>query len=354
MKFKLRPIIIALACVLAAPAAMATNGYNGHGIGTKNKAMAGAGMAMPEDAIALANNPASLTEIGDAFDFSVALFSPDRQYSTTPSQLNGQFGAFTLGPDKQDSARKYFVIPTVAASWKIDDDSAWGIAFYGRGGMNTTWDRGSATFDPDGPGPSGPRTFPGVYGGGAPTSINLMQAVFDLSYARQISENTSLGGAIVLAAQQFEARGLNSFVGFTTTFNASGGTVFPKNLTDNGTSNSFGYGLKLGFHTNVNENVSLAGSYTTTLKMSELDKYADLFAENGGFDIPATIRAGLSYKTGTVGYSFDIEHTFYSDVDSIGNPIITYNKTVTVWRKEADGSWKNVIDMWNEDPYGAF
>ena len=40
--------------------------------------------------------------------------------------------------------------------------------------------------------------------------------------------------------------------------------------------------------------------------------------------------------------------------DSTGTPIITYNKTVTVWRKEEDGSWKNVIDMWNEDPNGKF
>src|SRR5210317_1224942 len=40
--------------------------------------------------------------------------------------------------------------------------------------------------------------------------------------------------------------------------------------------------------------------------------------------------------------------------DSIGNPIVTYNKTVTVWRKDTDGNWKNVIDMWNEDPNGEF
>lgn len=40
--------------------------------------------------------------------------------------------------------------------------------------------------------------------------------------------------------------------------------------------------------------------------------------------------------------------------DSLGNPIVTYNKTVTVWRKEQDGQWKNVIDIWNEDPNGAF
>jgi len=40
--------------------------------------------------------------------------------------------------------------------------------------------------------------------------------------------------------------------------------------------------------------------------------------------------------------------------DSLGNPMPSYNKTVTVWRKQSDGSWKNVIDMWNADPSGGF
>ena len=40
--------------------------------------------------------------------------------------------------------------------------------------------------------------------------------------------------------------------------------------------------------------------------------------------------------------------------DSLGNPVASYNKVVTVWRKQDDGSWKNVIDMWNADPEGQF
>ena len=36
--------------------------------------------------------------------------------------------------------------------------------------------------------------------------------------------------------------------------------------------------------------------------------------------------------------------------DSLGQPKTEYNKGVTVWRKEADGSWKNVVDIWNADP----
>lgn len=36
--------------------------------------------------------------------------------------------------------------------------------------------------------------------------------------------------------------------------------------------------------------------------------------------------------------------------DSTGAPVRETNKVVTVWRKGADGSWKNVVDMWNADP----
>jgi ketosteroid isomerase-like protein len=35
--------------------------------------------------------------------------------------------------------------------------------------------------------------------------------------------------------------------------------------------------------------------------------------------------------------------------DSTGKPITAINKSVTIWRKEADGSWKNIVDMWNAD-----
>jgi len=36
--------------------------------------------------------------------------------------------------------------------------------------------------------------------------------------------------------------------------------------------------------------------------------------------------------------------------DSIGRPMTEFNKSVTIWRKEPDGSWKNIVDMWNSEP----
>lgn len=44
-----------------------------------------------------------------------------------------------------------------------------------------------------------------------------------------------------------------------------------------------------------------------------------------------------------------IERNRVSFQDSSGATISESNKSVTVWRKEPGGSWKNVVDMWNAD-----
>ena len=53
-------------------------------------------------------------------------------------------------------------------------------------------------------------------------------------------------------------------------------------------------------------------------------------------------------QSGDMAYM--IEQNQVSVNDSLGKSITTYNKGVTVWRKEADGSWKNIVDMWNAEP----
>ena len=53
-------------------------------------------------------------------------------------------------------------------------------------------------------------------------------------------------------------------------------------------------------------------------------------------------------KSGDMAYL--IEQNQISMLDSTGKQITEFNKAVTVWRKEADGSWKNVVDIWNVNP----
>ena len=112
---------VVLAGLLASGSTFATNGYFTHGIGAKNKSMAGSGIGMPEDAIDIANNPASAAIVGDQLVLGAALFSPIRKYETTASQLNGQFNSFTIGPNKIKSDSNYFVIPHIARNWQFEN-----------------------------------------------------------------------------------------------------------------------------------------------------------------------------------------------------------------------------------------
>jgi long-chain fatty acid transport protein len=310
--------------------AFATNGYFTHGTGTKNKSMAGAGIALPEDAIDVVNNPAVATEVGDQFIVGASLFSPRRKYSTSESQLNGAMGAITIGPNDLSSRENVFIIPHIAKSWQLDNGNALAVSFYGRGGMNTTWKGGTATFDPDGPGPAPISTFPGTYGAGmfggdGAAGVDLNQAFLDLTWAKKLNDQWSLGVAGILVAQFFEADGVMSFAPLTETYAAGaiqGAPVFPQNLSNNGHDWSYGYGLKVGLHWKPTERVSLGLMYQSKIWMTEFDKYADLFAEQGGMDIPSDLKLGVSFKaTDTVDLSFDIEHIWYSDVASVNNPI---------------------------------
>lgn len=42
-----------------------------------------------------------------------------------------------------------------------------------------------------------------------------------------------------------------------------------------------------------------------------------------------------------------VERTITTVNDSLGNPVTTHGKAVTVWRKDPDGVWRNVVDIWN-------
>jgi ketosteroid isomerase-like protein len=53
-------------------------------------------------------------------------------------------------------------------------------------------------------------------------------------------------------------------------------------------------------------------------------------------------------KSGDMAYL--IEQNQISFNDSLGRTITEFNKVVTVWRRDADGAWKNVVDMWNAEP----
>ena len=53
-------------------------------------------------------------------------------------------------------------------------------------------------------------------------------------------------------------------------------------------------------------------------------------------------------KSGDLGYL--IEKTKIQMTDSTGSSVTQHFNAVTIWKKQADGGWKNVVDMMSPDP----
>ena len=179
------------------------------------------------------------------------------------------------------------MIPHIAKSWQLANDSAWALSFlrpWRHEHRLEGWQR--RRLIPTVPGPAGPMTFDGTYGEAlfgtsGKAGVNFSQAFLDITWAKKLNDTASLGIAGVLVAQMFKANGVLTFAGYTETFAASGGTVMPDSLSNNGTDWSFGAGVKVGAHWLASDRVSLGLSYQTKIWMNEFDDYADLFAESG-------------------------------------------------------------------------
>jgi len=306
-------IALTVSSALMAPSAFATNGYFAHGYSTAEKGLAGAGVAHSQDAMAVANNPAGIAGMGERMDVGAAIFNPKRSYTVTggPSDACGATGcSFSLTPDTVDSNLDIFLIPHFAYNWKLDSDSSVAVAMYGNGGMNTNYKTGEARFSPAQDGNF--QNFSGTFGGGT-TGIDLKQLFVNVAYATKLNEDHSFGASIVVAYQAFESKGLSSFSPFSSS---------PANLTGNGPDSSTGLGAKIGWQGKVSPVVTLGASYQSKISMGEFDDYSGLFAESGGFDIPATASLGFAWKTSSKStLVFDVQSIYYSDVASLGNSI---------------------------------
>ncbi|BAU49538.1 SalD [Sulfurifustis variabilis] len=104
-------LALAIAAAVAAPSAFATNGYFSHGYSIKEKGLVGAGVALPQDSLAAATNPAGMVRVGNRIDAGLSLFSPKRSYTVegAPSGTPPP-AAFGLFPETVDSDSELFFI----------------------------------------------------------------------------------------------------------------------------------------------------------------------------------------------------------------------------------------------------
>lgn len=67
-----------------------------------------------------------------------------------------------------------------------------------------------------------------------------------------------------------------------------------------------------------------------------------------GFEINWEPKEAFVSESGDMGYV--LARNYFRFQDSTGNFITVYGNAVEIWRKQPDGTWKNVVDIYNSDP----
>jgi len=68
-----------------------------------------------------------------------------------------------------------------------------------------------------------------------------------------------------------------------------------------------------------------------------------------GFEINWEPQEAYVSKSGDLGYVL-VKNYMVVPIDTLGNTRKVFNKGVEIWKKQTDGSWKNVVDISNSDP----
>lgn len=295
MKVRISVLSGLVAATLASPAA-ATDGYFSHGYGVKSQGIGGVGIALPQDALAAASNPAGMGLIGDRLDVGLTWFRPERE-----AKISGTPGGFSDGKFDGNN-RENFLIPEAGFNKVITPDVTLGVSVYGNGGMNTDYEK----------------PIPLLNGGsGRSSGINYIQLFVAPTATWKITPSQTLGVSLNLGYQRFEAKGIDGFKAIA---------AFPNNLTGRDVDDAYGIGLHLGWIGQITDSVTLGATYQTKTNFQKFDKYKSLFAGGGEMDAPATYGVGIAVKaTPQLTVAADVQRILYSDVDAIGNSASKWN-----------------------------
>jgi len=295
MKTKLNLIAGLVAATLATPA-LATNGYFSHGYGVKSQGIGGVGIALPQDTLAAATNPAGLGLVGDRADVGLTWFRPDRE-----AKLSNTFGGTGAFDGKfEGNNRDNFLIPEAGFNKAISPDVTLGVSIYGNGGMNTDYEKPITLLNG---------------GSGKASGINYAQLFVAPTLSWKVAPGHTLGLSVNLGYQRFEAKGIDGFKGIS---------AYPNNVTGRGVDDAYGIGLHLGWIGQISDSVTLGATYQSRTNFQEFDKYKGLFA--GAMDAPASYGVGIAVKaTPQLTVAADVQRILFSDVDPIGNSISKWN-----------------------------
>jgi len=252
------PVLTSVSMLLLHGSALAINGAQPGGNGIKNASMGGASIALPLDAVAAANNPAGMAFVPASVVAGVQTF-------------RGDSSAQYVVPGNHLANSQTIAAPEFGISWPVNPAVTLGFSVAG-GGSGSDYRQAALP-------------VPGA--GIAKSSLRI--AEFSPSVAWKLRDDLSLGFALRLVRQQFEAEGV------VVPAPVPGG-LLP--LPGHGEQTSTGVGWRVGLLWKPAPEWSIGVDAKPRTRMGKLDGYdQDILAySDGRIDVPAQYGLGVAWQ----------------------------------------------------------
>jgi len=272
---KITRLVALIGAVLTPAVAFATNGDQMTALSAPTAAMGGATVAAPRDALTVLYNPAGLAHLvgpeeGKGFeevrmDFGFGLLHP-------PRKVNGQ-----------DSGSNYYLMPTGAVAFKVNDKLYLGMGMGGVSGMGVN--------------------VPDIAPAPGNQPMVTTKQVFRISpgAAFKVNDQLTLGASLNVGYQSLALSNANFSL--------------PQNQ-------QFGFGGTLGAVYKLNDRVQLGAAYTSKTNIKAMEYQTAAGKVSFDMDMPASLAIGAAFKLNdSLLVEADIKRIQFSDV--MGNIPVT-------------------------------
>lgn len=249
--------------VVSTPA-FATNGTQLTGYGTKAQGMGGASIALPQDAIAAANNPAGMAEVGDQIDI-------DAQCLRVTSD--------TTFMGREHEGGIFACLPEIGYNRQISPRVTLGVSMAASGAV---FDYHDNLF-------SGQKTDK--------TRAFYASAAILPTATYKVTDRLTVGASL---AGGFQIVSLTNFEG----------------IPNRGRNSAFGYGWRAGALWKATDQISIGASYVSKMKFARFKGYAQdlLIGSNGHADVPEKYGFGIAVTpTPRLKIAADFQHINWQD-----------------------------------------
>jgi long-chain fatty acid transport protein len=291
--------------------AHATNGYFSDGYGAKSEGEGGVGIALAQDALAAAFNPAGTALVGNRIDLGLDWFIPRRS-----ADIVGN--AFGADATYSGDGKKNFFIPSIGYAQQLSDTLAAGVAIYGNGGLDTRYEVNPY----------------GRFGATGTAGVDLEQLFVTPSIAWKPITGQSFGLGLNVAYQRFSAEGIGAFAGFSAN---------PANVSNKGADTTIGVGVRLGWTGTLAPGLSAGATWASKVR-GQFSKYSGLFADGGRFDVPENFGLGIAWQPAAAWtVSADVQRILYGSVAAVGDSFAVLLKGTPLGAEGGPGfGWRDV------------